>query len=143
MNTNIQKLITQIENNILSWDEITTGSHLVGGREFLFRKEEIGHMHWNGDLDILFGKQLTEELRKLNLGQRHKYAPSTAITYPVTREEDIPLAVSLLRLSYLLHLKNACANNPQTINDIENELDEILFYSLVCERSAFSFVRPF
>ncbi len=58
MHNNIQKIITQIESIILSWDDVTTGTHDMGGREFLFRKEEIGHMHWNGDLDILFGKQL-------------------------------------------------------------------------------------
>ena len=131
MHNNIQKRITQIENTILSWDDVTTGSHDMGGREFLFGKEEIGHMHWNGELDIGFGKQVTEELRKHNLGQRHKYAPGTAITYPVLVEENIPFAVSLLRFSYLLHLKKKSANNPQTMNEIENELDKISFYSLV------------
>ncbi len=131
MDTNIQKLITEIENNTLLWDDVTVGIHNMGGKEFLFRKKEIGHIHWNGDLDILFGKQLTNELLKLNLVQQHKYVPSEAITYPVLREQNIPFAVSLLRFSYLIQQKKASANNHQIINDIEVELDKISFYPLV------------
>lgn len=131
MNTNIQKLITQIEEIVLSWNEVTTGIHPMGGREILFRKKEVGHIHWNGDLDILFGKQLTAEFLKQNLVKHHKYVPTAAITYPFVSEKNIPFAVSLLRFSYLIQIKKASANNHQIINDIEIELDKILFYPLV------------
>lgn len=78
---------------------IPVGIHNMGGKEFRLAKKEIGHMHWNGDLDILFGKQLTDELLKLNLVQQHKYVPGAAIAYPVLREQNIPFAVFLLRFS--------------------------------------------
>ena len=131
MDVHIQSLITQIEHIILPWDGVTVESHNMGGKEFLYRKKEIGHIHWNGDLDILFGKPLTSELLKRNLVQQHKYVPGAAVTYPVLLDEDIPFAISLLRLSYLLHEKKATSNNEQITSEVNVELGKISFYPLI------------
>lgn len=131
MKTDTQKLIIKIENEVLSWDETTMGINTFGGIDFMFRKKEIGHIHWNSDLDILFGKQLTAELLKHNLVQEHKYVPIAAITYPVLSKVNIPFAISLLRFSYLIQRKKAFSNNNEILKDIEIELDKMLIYSFV------------
>lgn len=131
MNVNIQSLITQIERILLSWDDVTVESHNMGGKEFLYRKKEIGHIHGNGDLDIFFDEPLTDELLKHNLVQQHKYVPSAAVTFPVLLEKDIPFAISLLRFSYLIHTKKVTSNNEQITSDVNVELGKISFYPLV------------
>lgn len=103
MNSTIQKLITEIETQVTVWNNVTTGKHVFGGKEFLFQGKEIGHIHQNGDLDILFGKSITAALLRQQVVQQHQYMPHSAITYRILQESDIPFAVFLLRFSYLLH----------------------------------------
>jgi hypothetical protein len=131
MKKDTQKLIAKIQNEVLSWDEITLGENTFGGIDFLFRKKEIGHIHWSGDLDILFGKKLTAEFLKHNLVQKHNYVPTASITYSVFSEENVPFAISLLRFFYLIQQRKISSNNQQTMNEVETELSGISFYSLV------------
>lgn len=131
MKPNIRSLIAQLEQIALLWNDVTVGVHAMGGKEFLYRSKEIGHIHWNGDLDILFGKPLTAELLKHNLVKQHQYVPAAAITFPVLREEDLPFAASLLRFSYLIHAKKATADNEQLTSEVNGELGKLSFYPLV------------
>ncbi len=131
MNKEIKKWIGQIENEVLSWSKITMGENTFGGIDFLFDKKEIGHIHWNGDMDILFGKKLTAEFLEHNFVEEHKYVPNRAITYPVLSEENVPFAISLLRFSYLLKIKKESGNNSQLKNNIKTELSKASFYPLV------------
>jgi hypothetical protein len=98
----IQKIIAVIEAKVLTWNGIRSGDHRMGAREFLFGHREIGHIHWNGDLDIVFGKQITESILKRKPLQRHAYLPGVAITLKIRSDNDISFAVSLLRYAYLL-----------------------------------------
>ena len=125
---NTQKLITQVKEKVLLWDEVSTGIHTMGGVEFLFREKEIGHIHWNGDLDIKFGKRLTEELLIQSIVQQHKFVPSVAITYPLLSNENIPFAFLLLRLSYLIQQKKVASNKDLISHQIETELEAIKLY---------------
>jgi hypothetical protein len=108
-----QKIATEIENVILRWDETRTGNGDFGARAFLFQNKEFGHLHKNGDLDIVFGKNITAELLKENLVQKHLYVPEVGITFRVSSEEKIPFTISLLRFSYLIKANesNAIAQN--------------------------------
>jgi len=102
----IQKLIGRIEDQVTTWHGLGSFPHPMGGKAFFFHETEIGHIHWNGNLDIVFGRQLTSELLTLDRIQRHRFVPERAITFPVLKEEDIFFATSLLRFSYLLRLRN-------------------------------------
>ena len=103
----IQKIIARIEREVTNWNGVVPGNHAMGAREFLFDAKEIGHIHWNGDLDIVFGRQVTEELLRKEHVQRHKYVTDIAITYKIVSDGDILFALSLLRLSYLLKIKSS------------------------------------
>jgi hypothetical protein len=98
----IQKIIAEIEAKVLTWNSVRSGEHKMGAREFLYGKKEIGHIHWNGDLDIVFGKQITGRLLKRERVQKHAYVPDVAITFKIKGDSDIPFALSLLRYSRLL-----------------------------------------
>ena len=123
-----QRLIAKIANAVKTWEGVTTGIHRMGAKGFLIQKSEFGHIHWNGDLDILFGKRLTAELLKLNLVQRHKFVPEIAVTYSLNDRDAIPFAVLLLRFSYLLQLKKRSADNPTAIALVQKELEMFSFY---------------
>jgi hypothetical protein len=109
----ISKFTTEIENVVSQWSGTTMGKGIFESRRLLFQNHEFGHIHKNGDLDIVFGKKITEELRQRNLVKKHLYTPETAITYTVSNEEKIPFALGLLRFSYLIHWLKA------------NELDSV------------------
>ena len=58
----IKELIAQLEQSILTWENTSVKNHERGGREFLIGKRELGHIHWNGELDILFNRKIKNEL---------------------------------------------------------------------------------
>ena len=126
-----QRMIATITKIVKTWRYVSTGIHGMGAEEFLFQKKEFGHIHWNGDLDILFGKQLTAELTKNNLVQQHKFVPEIAITYPLTGPDSISFAITLLWFSYLLQLKKSASNDSAIIANTQKELEAISFYPLI------------
>lgn len=102
----IQKLIGRIEDQVTTWHGLGAFPHPMGGKAFFFHETEIGHIHWNGHLDIVFGRELTSELLTLDRIQQHRFVPDRAITFPILKEQDIFFAISLLRFSYLLKLRH-------------------------------------
>ena len=101
MNSNVSNLISSVERSISSLDEINAGEHERGGREFVWNKTEIGHVHWNGDLDILFSKNVRTALIQAGITQTHKWIPQSGwTTFRIQQENDITMANNLLRLSY-------------------------------------------
>lgn len=106
MNTIIVSIITSIEQEMLTLPKTSSSIHKMGGREFLFEKREIGHIHWDGDLDILFTKAIKEELFKKELVQEHKWVPNSGwTTFHINSKSDIPNALKLLHFAYLLKAK--------------------------------------
>jgi len=99
-------LIGRIEEQVTAWHGLGAFPHPMGGKAFFFHETEIGHVHWNGNLDIVFGRGRTTELLTLDRIQRHRFVPERAITFRVLKDEDVFFAISLLRFSYLLQLRN-------------------------------------
>ncbi len=83
----------------------------MGGREFLWNGKEIGHIHYNGTLDILFNKKIRDELLKENLVQEHRWVPNSGwTTFYLNNESDLHKAEELIRLSLAFHLKRKSPN---------------------------------
>jgi len=118
----IQKLIGEIENTITQWPGLHTAVHEMGGVVFLYDQTDIGHIHWNGNLDIVFGKHLTSQLVRLENIRHHNFLPESAITFSLMNREDIPFAISLLQFSYLRLLKKINDNALVIEAYIENEI---------------------
>jgi Family of unknown function (DUF5519) len=101
MNTFLVHLINTVEDSIVALEQIQAGQHERGGREFVWNTREIGHIHWNGDLDILFNKNIRTALVQEGIMQIHKWVPQSGwTTFPIENEIDIQTAIDLLRLSY-------------------------------------------
>jgi hypothetical protein len=52
--------VKKIEAETSRWPNISTRSHRFGGREFLFGKAEIGHVHTGGVVDIPFPRPIRD-----------------------------------------------------------------------------------
>jgi hypothetical protein len=121
-----QDLIAKIEQIILNWHTASAHAHAMGGREFRIEEKEIGHIHWNGDLDILFSKKIQEALLADQKVQTHKWIPNSGwTTFVIQTDADIEAAVELLRLSYLQKAKR------QQNRDISEELTKLNFSEFV------------
>jgi Family of unknown function (DUF5519) len=101
-NKHILDYIDDIENEVLSWNNTTVHLHKFGGIQFDVNKKEIGHIHSNGILDILFTREIKEQLIKQGKAkEHHTFKNSGWITLYIKTAEDKNTAIELLRDSYL------------------------------------------
>jgi hypothetical protein len=101
VNPDIPKFIDQIEEEISSWHGITLSIHEFGGVQFNYHGKEIGHLHSNGILDILFNRKLRQELIDNGLASVHHVLPNTGwISFYVRKEADVKNAIRLLETAY-------------------------------------------
>ena len=92
----------------------------MGGKEFLLNGKEIGHIHYNGVLDILFNKNIKDELLKENLVREHRWGPNSGwTTFYLNTKSDLNKAEELIRLSLVFHRKRK-SPNPLSIEEIDN-----------------------
>jgi hypothetical protein len=100
-NPGLLKVIGKIEEQASAWPGINTNVHKFGGVQFNFNKKEIGHIHSNGVLDILFSRKMKSELRNEGrVKDHHIFKNSGWISFYIRDESDLDSAVSLLKLSY-------------------------------------------
>jgi hypothetical protein len=91
-----------LEERVAIWPQVSVAPHRFGGREFRFRKAEIGHVHFWGDVDIPFPRAIHDVLLEEHLVQRHRWLPDSGwITFHLAGPRDLEHALWLLRLSYL------------------------------------------
>lgn len=97
----VLEYMDEIENELATWNGVTVHAHKFGGLQFNTGKKEIGHIHGNGLLDILFTRQLKEELiQQGKAREHHVFKNSGWISFSITNAESKTTAIELLRLSY-------------------------------------------
>nr|WP_242689100.1 luciferase family protein [Pedobacter sp. SYSU D00535] len=95
-------MLDEIELEVTSWEGISARTHKYGGLQFDYLDKEIGHLHSNGLLDILFSFKIKEQLREEGRIQDHHVFVNTGwITFGIRSKQDIPYALCLLKRSYL------------------------------------------
>ena len=105
-NSAILDHIDEIEETVLSWEKTSSHIHKFGGIQFDMNDREIGHIHSNGMLDILFNKEIKIALLKDGRAkEHHTFKNSGWISFLIRTEEDKKYAIRLLRESYLLKLQ--------------------------------------
>ena len=110
-NRDLAKTIDDIELEISSWKGVSLSLHKYGGTQFNVGAKEIGHIHSNGLLDILFNKSLkTELLKEGRVSDHHVFKNSGWISFYVKTKEDKEYAVGLLREAYENCSTNAVQN---------------------------------
>ena len=98
-------LLDEIEYEVLSWDKTTARMHKFGGIQFDVDKKEIGHIHSNGLLDILFSKEIKNQLVKEGRAkEHHTFKNSGWISFYIRNQEDKDYGLELLKHSYLMKM---------------------------------------
>lgn len=104
----------RFEQEVLSWPEVSVHPHQFAAREFRFRKAEIGHLHWDGTLDIPFPRAIHDALLADCFAEQHRWVPDSGwITFHLRREQDLSHAIWLMRLSYLRYALKAARDSSQ------------------------------
>lgn len=91
----------EIENEVRSWRRTSVHVHKFGGIQFNLRDKEIGHIHGNGLLDILFSRSIkTQLLREGKVSDHHIFRNSGWVSFYIRTRQDRDAAIALLRQSY-------------------------------------------
>jgi hypothetical protein len=127
---NLIQSLEQIASNLPA---VSTVPHNMGGREFVWQEKEIGHIHWNGDLDILFSKKIRDVLIAHQLVEVHKWVPDSGwTTFKVKNEKDLEQAFDLLQLSYCQKRKRVVKAEEEVL-EINARLDALPFPKAVLD----------
>ncbi|MGB6473539.1 MAG: luciferase family protein [Candidatus Sulfotelmatobacter sp.] len=117
----MMSFLKMLEDEVSAWPNISVHAHRLGGREFLFGKAEVGHVHTNGTVDILFPRPVRDALLADDLAEEHHWVPNSGwITFQMRSEEDLSRALWLMRLSHLRYALKA-ATEPRTLFEQESE----------------------
>jgi len=85
--------VKALEDEVSTWPHVSVHSHRFGGREFLFDKAEVGHVHTGGIVDIPFPRSVRDALLANGLAEEHHWAPNSGWTvFHVRSEEDLKRA---------------------------------------------------
>ena len=103
-NRRILDYVDDIEKEVMSWNRTSVHMHKYGGIQFDIGQKEIGHIHGNGLLDVLFSREIKMQYLKAGrVMEHHVFKNSGWISFYVRTEEDKRMAVELLRRSYEGH----------------------------------------
>lgn len=113
--------LEKLEEEVSRWPDISVHLHRFGGREFRFRKAEVGHVHTGGIVDIPFTRPIHDALLEEGLAQEHHWVPNSGwITFRIRTEQDLKHAVWLMRLSYVRYALKT-DTDPRSLFEQESE----------------------
>src|ERR1700745_2741744 len=113
--------LKKLEGEVSTWQNISVHPHRFGGREFLFGKAEVGHIHVGGMVDIPFPRSVRNALLAEGLAEEHHWVPNSGwITFRIRSEQDFDHALWLMRLSYLRYMLKT-SPSPQKVFERESE----------------------
>ena len=91
----------ELEEEILKWEGTTVQLHKFGGTQFNFQNRELGHLHSNGVLDILFSKKIKAELMADGkVSEHHVFYKSGWVSFQIKAYTDVKRALELMQLAY-------------------------------------------
>ena len=100
-NWSLYSRMDDIEAELLGWEGVSTGSHKYGGLQFNYQHKEIGHMHGNGLIDILYDKNTAGLLVKYGRAERHHIFPDSGwISFRLRNAGQVEQVVWLFRKAY-------------------------------------------
>ena len=96
----------QITQVVLSWQGVTAQPHRFGGTEFRLGRREVGHIHGDHLVDIPFPKRVRDEVVAAGRAEPHHILPESGwVSFYLRQADDVPQAITLLRQSFELALK--------------------------------------
>jgi len=117
----MNNLLKKLEHEVSTWPRVSVHPHRFGGREFLFDKAEVGHVHTGGIVDIPFTRPVHDALLADGLAEQHRWVPNSGwVTFHVRKQEDLSHALWLMRLSYVRYALKG-ASDPRGMLERESE----------------------
>jgi len=93
--------LDEIETEVLSWQNTNVSIHKYGGLQFNYLEKEIGHIHSNGLLDVLFTLKTKKALLEIErVSQHHVFIKSGWVSFYIKHPQDKKYALELLQLKY-------------------------------------------
>ena len=115
--------LKKFEEEVSAWGNISVHPHRFGGREFLFGKAEVGHVHVGGIVDIPFTRSIRDALLVEGLAEEHHWVPNSGwITFRIRSEQDFDHALWLMRLSYLRYALKTSTDPRKLFEEKSEEL---------------------
>ena len=100
------KFPQHVSLEIQTWENITAATHWnlydnskPDGADFYVGKQELGHIHLNGEVHLAIGNELKEALLKKKLAKKFPYGDGW-VTAPILSAADVAHAIWLFKLSY-------------------------------------------
>jgi hypothetical protein len=94
--------LDEIEAEVLKWEGTSISMHKYGGMQFNCNGKEIGHLHSNGLLDVLFSRKVKDRLlTDGRIEPHHVFENSGWISFYLESFDDKKYAQNLLFMSYL------------------------------------------
>jgi hypothetical protein len=93
--------IRKARREIASWPNVKQSRHKLGGSQFNWRGEELGHIHSNGVADLRFNASEKTEAISNHLAEPHHVNPkSTWVSYFIVRGDQVGAVVALFRIPF-------------------------------------------
>ena len=100
-NRRLAASIELLEARVSDWPFVKVSIHKYGGRQFNLNLKEIGHVHSNGVLDLIFDRDTKATLLQICAAKdHHVFKDSGWISFYIRSEKDVDEALELLALSY-------------------------------------------
>jgi hypothetical protein len=97
----VDNIAAQIEQEVGSWEGVTTVEHRFGGVEFRLGRRELGHLHGERWADLRFQPGVRDMLVDTGRAQPHHVLPHTGwVSKQIRTPADLTEVIELFRLSY-------------------------------------------
>lgn len=91
----------RIAAEVSKWDGVEAGPHRFGGTEFRVGKRELGHVHGDQQVDVVFPMPVRNRLVEGRRAEPHHILPESGwVTFRINKEKDVAEAIELFRDSY-------------------------------------------
>ena len=92
--------MTDVENEVASWEGVTTHEHRFGGIEFRVGRRELGHLH-RTIADLPFPRSIRDELVAAGRALPHHILPESGwVTVPMRTADEVANVIELFRQNY-------------------------------------------
>jgi hypothetical protein len=97
-NRKVLDYVDEIEEEVLSWTNMSVERHKFGGIQFNRGSKEIGHIHGNGLVDVLFAQTIKKKLlEEGRIRDHHVFKKSGWVSFQIQTEPDKRYALDLLK----------------------------------------------